>query len=322
MSWLRKQVSSLSGPEVILHLGGCRGVEKDLIEQLQPRRVYLVEPDPVVLTQLLDDARGLDGARVLPVAVTAQAGEVTLNRFNNPQVNSVRTPTAGLQKLFPGLRQIGWSTVQGLSAADLVNRLELGAEDDNWLIVDMPGVEADILLSLAHEGLLQRFSRIFLRVGRDGLYEGAGCPGEILMFLDGLGYRPQGRLDDADPDWPRYHLFLNKDALECQRLKQTIHQLEDQLRTLEAHAEEQDKDLAVALRLQALREADLQELQERYAVTLDAKERQEDLLRKLRQRLKHASEFLKQINMQGSDMVRRDVAVSLVRALTGEVEEP
>ena len=86
---------------------------------------------------------------------------------------------------------------------------------------------------------------------------------------------------------------------------------------MQAATEKTKADLSVAIRIQALREADMRELQTRYASALEVRDLQHELLLKLRQRLVSASEHLNQIDAQtGSDEHH-----GLLRALTGDAAE-
>lgn len=77
-------------------------------------------------------------------------------------------------------------------------------------------------------------------------------------------------------------------------------------------------DLSVSLRLQALRDADLKDLQGKYAKYRDLSRRQADLLSNLRQRLISASEILKLANEGDEAIAYNDLADTLVRALEGD----
>jgi nitrate reductase assembly molybdenum cofactor insertion protein NarJ len=89
---------------------------------------------------------------------------------------------------------------------------------------------------------------------------------------------------------------------------------------LESDLEQSRDDLAVALRLQALREADLEDLQQRYAELRDIRERQHELLVQLGQRLKSASETLQRLEGKEGSMGDRLLTEPLARVLSGELE--
>lgn len=84
--------------------------------------------------------------------------------------------------------------------------------------------------------------------------------------------------------------------------------------------EKAQSDLAVSLRLQALRESDLKDLQARFGEVTELKNKQHELLVKLGQRLGTASEFLKQLNTPDDAGHPKDAADRLAEALTGEPE--
>jgi FkbM family methyltransferase len=93
-----------------------------------------------------------------------------------------------------------------------------------------------------------------------------------------------------------------------------------QLRQLEGDLEKARDDLAIALRMQALRDADLKDLQARYAETREVRDRQHELLAQLGQRLKAASDYLNALK-SSEDLPGGSVLTdSLARVLSGEAE--
>src|SRR5690606_34855966 len=85
---------------------------------------------------------------------------------------------------------------------------------------------------------------------------------------------------------------------------------------LEAQLTEARRDLGIALRTQALRENDLADLQQRFSDVLGLTNRQNDLLRELRQRLSLAAEYLQKIKKDDLTQLDGQLARHLVRALT------
>jgi FkbM family methyltransferase len=136
----------------------------------------------------------------------------------------------------------------------------------------------------------------------------------------------------ADLEQSKQALEESKRLLECKvdELKDALDEKEGAMtQAAEAHRSEKEKlekdleqarsDLGVALRMQALRDADLKELQERYAEVTELKNRQHELLTQLGQRLGAASEYLSLL--QGTESARQsEVATGLVEALSGDLE--
>jgi len=115
---------------------------------------------------------------------------------------------------------------------------------------------------------------------------------------------------------------LNTTAKEkkklAQELEDKLQELDAQSATLKERNEQLLSDLSMAVKLQALREADLRDLQERYAKIREDNRQQVELLGKLRQRLGAASKYLQQFSLQESDTPREELAFNLVKALSGE----
>ncbi len=102
-----------------------------------------------------------------------------------------------------------------------------------------------------------------------------------------------------------------------QREQNLRNDAERQLAEKIAELEKTKSDLSVAIRLQALRDADIKELQSRYAKVSEVRDQQRELLVKLQQRLGHAAEYLNQLGAQPSDGQGQQIAGELIRALGG-----
>ncbi len=107
---------------------------------------------------------------------------------------------------------------------------------------------------------------------------------------------------------------------EASGLRERMARDEGRIRELESRLDQSHDDLSVALRAQAQRETDLEDLRERYAGLMELKERQQELLQKLHRRLGAASEYLKHISGDGDDRGAATQAARLERALSGDFE--
>lgn len=104
-------------------------------------------------------------------------------------------------------------------------------------------------------------------------------------------------------------------------LQEELGQLKAETHALEQELADARRNMGMALRIQLLRENDLKELQERYGKVLDLTKRQDELLRKLHQRLTVAAEFLEQIRSDDLASVDQLVARRLMSTLTLDADE-
>lgn len=102
--------------------------------------------------------------------------------------------------------------------------------------------------------------------------------------------------------------------------KKTIERLEKELHAAREDMRQHQSDLAVALRLQNLRENDLKELQQRYGELQDTNRQQRELLGQLHQRLSAAAEYLQLAQDHPEEHV--EIQEGLVEALTGKKGPP
>ena len=243
MNWLQQQLQNTPPPDTILHLGA--GLCRELPYWLESgaSRIVLVEPNPELLPELRARTEGHQAVEIVGAAIAGQAGRGALRLFNFPLLSSLRSPT-GLYQSLPGLRDMGRVTVDLLTIEKLLSQLGMAEKTNNWLVIDAPGEEADIICQLLQVDRMHDFSRVFLSAGNEALYDGAKAAAELLGLLEPVGFEHAGRADQADADWPRYHLVLNRLALECRALRSKLeeaHALVDrEIKRADQLAEERD----------------------------------------------------------------------------------
>ncbi|MBR9650063.1 FkbM family methyltransferase [Thalassovita aquimarina] len=308
----------------LLHLGAGRGRLLETTCAADAERIVLVEPYQDDAAALVRRTAGDERVTVMPVAIGAKTGRANLHRFNMAALSSLRAPGA-LRELFPGLRETALVEVETLTAADLMKQLPAPDNRSDVLLLDTPGEEAEILKGLIAIDGLVRFRDIFLRTGRNALYEGGTGLPDLIALLRKEGFTPRRRCD-TDPDFPELHFRIepvvqNNRAL-CAELAETRGQLvareariaeletaldnalaeaktkqtemQDRFIALRSSEEKAKQDLSLALRLQSMRDADISALEKKYAEVLQQKESQDQLLRKLTARLSSAAKYLQQ----------------------------
>ncbi|MCD2183563.1 FkbM family methyltransferase [Rhizobium sp. GN54] len=293
-----------SSIDTILYIGAGDG--NDIAELLDSRakRIVLVEPNRDLIPKLLDLAGRDQRIDVLPLAVHEGVRSTHYTLYNLASHSSTRTAT-DLTSIFPGLDRVTTYDVEAASMEEILERLPKTTDMNDVLIVDAPGEEAAVINELLTKKLIGRFKHVALRAARRPMYEGGAAVDKIIDHLAAADYRIVWQ-DFGDPDFPQMMLAIEPLSLENQRLKAELQQqieLTTQLRKSIAEREAQigelegkQTDISLALRIQAIREADLKELQGRYASLLQEKEQQEALLRAVTHRLTHAAQFLDYVN--------------------------
>ena len=206
----------------ILDLGAGNGELLQAPAAADASRIVLVEPNPVLLTGLAGLAKDDDRISILPVAIVENSGPATLLQFNFPAVASIQPASRALLELFPGLRQTQTCDIEGLSLADIIEKavppVEEGRPARDILIVEANGAEMRILRDLLSSDQTDRFSHIFLRAGRDALYEQGASLGDLQLLLTEAGYKPFGQ-DDSDADFPWLYLALDPLVAQLRHLR-------------------------------------------------------------------------------------------------------
>ena len=105
--------------------------------------------------------------------------------------------------MLPGLQQTGRAMVETRRLATLVDELQLDPDGRHRLIIDAPGMEAEIVDQLIADDLASTFTAVDVTAGREPWYQGSEPLQALIERLEQAGYEP-GAVDTGnDPDWPR-----------------------------------------------------------------------------------------------------------------------
>jgi FkbM family methyltransferase len=210
--------------DVLIHLGAGHCSELEHYLTLQPGHLLLVEADPRLADNLQARTAGLSQTEVICAAVSSSPGPATLHCYNLPGAASLHKAT-GLQVLFPGLKIVDHVEVEAIRPESLLQSLQLSAQQNNILVIDLPGEEFSVLQALQESRLLHTFRELFVNCGREPLYEGSIAAQEILQWLREQGFDLVDENDRQDPDRPCWALRCDPLRLEHRTLQAQVEQL-------------------------------------------------------------------------------------------------
>lgn len=214
----KSEMPTVKTAGTIIHLGAGRGHELAEYFATTPTRVILVEADRERAHWLENQTAAHEHIQVITAAVAAEDGTATFYRFNLRDLSSLHTPT-GLYEVFPGLRITDQVEVDTVTPETLLEKEALEPGQGNWLIIDTPGTETEIITALQQAEMLHVFDHIDLNCGREPLYEGSESAETLLQQMLEQGHEVRHCDDETDPDRPRWRLKRNPLKVENQRLR-------------------------------------------------------------------------------------------------------
>ncbi len=221
MDWFERHCSLFDAPDLVLHLGAGEGRQLPAYQAARAARIVLVEPRPDCVGRLRDAAREVPAVRVEQVALDRAGGTAAFHLFNHSLLSGLHQADA-VQTLLPGVVQRARIEVETESLAELSERLGVSPGDDNWLVIDTPGVEDVIVDALAEPSLAGLFSQIYLVSCARGLTGAPSSSERLVEALEALDYRRLGAADREDPDWPRVHLLLDESQARNRELERQL----------------------------------------------------------------------------------------------------
>ncbi|MQM29849.1 MAG: hypothetical protein CRU78_04560, partial [Candidatus Accumulibacter phosphatis] len=226
--------------DTLVHLGAGQCSELEAYLSVKPARLLLVECDPEAATALQARTAKLPNVQVLCNAVAGSAGPVVLYRYNVLGAGSLH-PATGLLQLFPGMKPLEELPLEALAPTTLLEPLQLAAQEENLLVIDLPGEELPVLQALWDASTLQLFNQVKLCCGREPLYQGSAPAAQIVQWLGEHGFSLLLEEDSEDADYPCWTLQRNHLQLHNLELAQRLTGLEEQLQQSNQARDEQAK---------------------------------------------------------------------------------
>ncbi len=273
--------------------------EKPTLDSLlehAPDLVIFIEPEAEKARQLSDAMKSRENVHVVTGTIGKTGQAAKLVEYNFPGLRSLRTPAETLHELFPGLTARNTVSVELQSFADLAATLpELVGPTALW--IDLPGSELEILGSIEEAGILGQVHRLTMRCNTEPVFKNSPGAQDVLNWLQERFFTAAQR-DDADPDWPIFHMVEDQMARENRQLQANLTEMEAQLISLETELantrshnqtlEHSSAELQQALQshkenVQAL-EAELTKEQKALAKSLEERTKRAEALREAQER--------------------------------------
>ncbi|TVQ96642.1 MAG: hypothetical protein EA399_15460, partial [Desulfovibrionales bacterium] len=250
-----------------LVVGAGPGADLPVLRRLAFRRLILAEAHPRLAEDLHQRITPEAEEEIRHVAITpTPMGQATLHVLNNPQHSGIHAPRALLEQA-PNLRVTHTLTVPAQSLAEIIQELQLDAEEPNLLVLDAPGAGVELLRSTpAH--LLHAFSWVLLHgAAMDGLYENDIALSAAPPILHDLGFDLVQ--DDPEVIFPASAALLQRNAARIAVLERETHiaSLQTELASAKADAERAAQDLHI--RIETL-QADTARLNTEHQTRIDA----------------------------------------------------
>jgi len=256
-------------------------------------KVVLVEPDPARAASIEAHYKGRPGLIVIAAAVANEAGQADLSEFNLSGLRSLHPPTPAMKTRIPGLCVTARHPVQVITPEALLAQAG-DLPRPAHLRINAAGCEYVILQGLQRAGALERFTRIWVRCGAEAMFEQARDSATVQHWMQSRGFS-LAEVDETDPDWPELCFRAGPVSSDLPVTQHKLAALEQRLARASAELEEKDArlnmleamltlaqaDLATARRMQAVAQADLHDLQERYKRSEKTRAEQSDLLQRL-----------------------------------------
>jgi exonuclease VII small subunit len=323
----------------LVHIGAGNGRDLEGYDALAPDRLVLVEGDPDAAAELQRRVAHLPWAEVHARPVAAQAGPLAWNRYTLPGLNGP-LQTGTLSAFYPRLRLFESRTLDAVALPELLAGLSLELEPGrvHVLVLDVPGQEGSLLASLPQQQIV-KFGFVLLRGVREALLPWGCASTQAVGQLRAGCFDVMAGAVEQEPLWPVALLRFNAQRHQTEQLEQRLQSIQAaleasnkiaadraaQIQQLTKELTEARQTVNLSVKMQALREADLRDLQGRYQTTLQEQQSQHELLTRLGQRLTTANQYFHQLALSKQVSVELAVAASTSSAqpgLTATTQQP
>jgi FkbM family methyltransferase len=177
----------------IVDIGAFNGEFTDLaLATLKPRRVVLVEADPVSAAKLSRRYQKVPTCEIVHAAVSDKTHPLKL-RINSSRDSSSILPICEVaeQTFALDMQEMESVEVPGITLDDLFESLQIGAVD--LLKVDIQGAER--MMIEGGKKALTAVRSLYIEVSFEEFYEGCALFGELDAMLKGCGFKLRSLLE-------------------------------------------------------------------------------------------------------------------------------
>ncbi len=225
----------------VIHVGAGFCKELEYYTGRGVENIYLVEPNDDLISRARRKTSMLAHVRLINLAVAPEAGEEVLNITNNLRFSSLLEPQK-LFDFFPNVEVIDRRPVEATTLESLCSEIEFDNQTNNLLVMEVQGLEYEILQSTSDE-TLDHFNWILVRSSRDNLYRTPAPTGQ--NYVSSCLTTPDYSRLTFEEETPPFisHLYqLNRAQRELSKEKSKGAELRNSLGRLESLLEAQRAD--------------------------------------------------------------------------------
>lgn len=225
----------------LLVVGAGAGDDLATWRALKPKRLVLFEPNPDLHRVLAKKIRAQAGEELIAkVCVAKDANAAELQVLSMAPESGLYAPAKALREFWPNIAVTKTVQVEAEPITRLVSGLGLNLEENNALILDAPGAEAELLRALMASPESKVFSTISVRTAAKPLYESDASQETVEAVLRAAFYDvKEAQESDVSPH-VSLSFTLDSRAVSIAERDGKIAALEQQMQEL-AQAKEKEK---------------------------------------------------------------------------------
>jgi len=229
--------------QTVLYLGAGCGHSYDTLAAVSERLV-LVEAQAELAKALRKEAQRLDNAEVIEGAVAAVAEIRRFKSYNLPWAGGFEIPDPVIQA-YPNLRLLASYPMETTPLGDLLQEAKVPLDASTLIIIDLPGLEREILEALINLQQVPLPDLLLVQVKQGLLGDGAFEYQGVDELLSRYGFAEEKKVRIQVPRLPWQEAVLyQQDAQRLEiielkaRLAQRDEEIEELKRTISAAEEE------------------------------------------------------------------------------------
>lgn len=184
-------------PKGIIHIGAHEGQELKLYNNLGFEKVFLIEANPIVFKQLIDNTFSQKNVYAINYAISNKEEELDFYIMSGDQSSSLLRPKDHLE-IYPEI-QINQMIKVKTKTLDYLHDTNKNIRTCNVLCIDVQGAELLVLQGAVK--VLEQIELIQLEVNFRELYEKCALVNEIDIFLEKYNFRRTYTYSLDDPSW-------------------------------------------------------------------------------------------------------------------------
>lgn len=149
--------------------------------------VHLVDADEATIERLHKRFKQDKNVTIHPLLISDNNNNIDFSYYSLNEFNGIAQPTA-LKQRYPGLKQLKTDNKKATAISTLIKNVDLVAQKNNAIILDLPGLSARLLQTLINDKTIHLFNELVVLTSQEPLFKDDLPANDLIDLLEKNGF--------------------------------------------------------------------------------------------------------------------------------------